>query len=89
MQPYGWSFTLNQGESMKLYKNLSGNSGVKAFEIGLDFIRIQFHDGPVYLYTYQSASPDSVDKLKQLAKAGKGLSTFLNQHPLVRRGYVR
>jgi len=74
---------------MELYKNLSGDSGVKAFEIGPDYIRVQFHDGVLYLYTYQSAGRDSVDQMKQLAKAGKGLCTFLNQHPLARHGFVR
>ena len=36
---------------MEPYKNLSGNSGVVAYETGPDFIKVQFSDGGVYVYT--------------------------------------
>jgi len=74
---------------MELYKNISEDSGVRSFEIGPDFIEVQFHDGGTYLYTDQSAGRDNVEQMKRLASAGKGLSTFISQHPLVRNGYVR
>ena len=34
---------------MERYQNLGGNSGVVAYEIGQDFIRVQFSDGSIYL----------------------------------------
>ena len=74
---------------MEPYKKLSGNSGVESFEIGPDFIRVQFHGKPPYLYTDQSVGHENVEQMKHLARAGKGLSTFISQHPQVRDGYVR
>jgi hypothetical protein len=74
---------------METYKNLSGNSGVESFEIGPDFVRVQFHDKPSYLYTDQSVGHENVEEMKRLARAGTGLSTFITQHPEVRDGYVR
>ena len=35
---------------MQHYKNLGGDSGVSAFELGEDYIKVQFNDGSVYLY---------------------------------------
>lgn len=47
---------------MENYKNLSGDSGVKAYELGNDSISIEFSDGAVYRYTYQSAGKRNVEK---------------------------
>jgi len=74
---------------MRPYLNLSGNSGVREYEPGPDFIRVQFHSGDLYLYTYESAGRDNVEEMKRLAVAGKGLSTFISQHREVRNGYMR
>ncbi len=64
---------------MEIYKNLNGNSGVTAYELGSDSITIEFTDGAVYQYTYQSAGKRNVEKMKKLAVAGKGLSSFVAQ----------
>lgn len=65
---------------MKPYKSKSGKkSGVVAYETGLDFIVVQFSHGDVYSYTYQSAGKATVEKMKKLALAQKGLSTFIAQ----------
>jgi hypothetical protein len=74
---------------MQPYMNLSGDSGVRAYEVGPNFIRVQFQNGDPYRYTYESAGRDNVERMKQLAASGKGLSTFISQHPSVRSGYVR
>ncbi len=63
---------------MDLYRNIAGNSGVKAYEIGPDYITVEFSDGAVYRYTYASAGRENVERMKGLARAGQGLSTFLN-----------
>lgn len=65
---------------MRPYKNSAGNSGVMAFDIGKDHIRVQFVDGPIYLYSYKSAGKAIVEQMKKLALAGKGLSTFISTH---------
>ncbi len=63
---------------MERYKNLGGNSGVAAFEIGPDFIRVKFHDGTVYLYTYASAGSRNIERMKRLARNGQGLNSFID-----------
>ena len=60
---------------MENYQNLDGNSGIKAYEVGRHSITIEFNDGTVYLYTYQSAGRENVEKMQELAKSGKGLNS--------------
>jgi hypothetical protein len=49
---------------MNSYKNLSGNSGVVAYEIDAQSIKVQFNDpkSSIYLYTYQSAAATTLRK---------------------------
>ena len=63
---------------MEPYKNLHGNSGVSSYEIGEDKITVQFTDGTVYLYTYESAGSTHIEKMKALALSGRGLNSFIN-----------
>ena len=65
---------------MERYKNLSGSSGVSAYEIGTDSITVQFNDGWYYLYTNGSAGSGNISQMKQLAIAGRGLNSFINTH---------
>lgn len=70
---------------MELYKNLGGNSGVSAYEIGDESITVQFNSGAVYLYTYKSAGSSNIETMKSLAMAGKGLNSFIMRN--VKEGY--
>jgi len=72
---------------MHPYKNSKDNSGVIAYEIGDDYIIAQFQDGRIYLYNYKSAGKASIEKMKALARAGEGLTTFINQ--VVRDRYAK
>ena len=72
---------------MEHYKNLGGDSGVVAYEIGPGSITVQFKDGSVYLYTDQSAGAASIAEMQRLAKAGQGLNSFINR--VVKKGYAR
>ncbi len=63
---------------MQPYRNIAGSSGVKAFEIGADYITVEFSDGSTYRYTYASAGRENVEHMKGLAEAGQGLNAFLN-----------
>lgn len=65
---------------MRRYKNLDGNSGVRAYSIQPDSITVQFADGASYLYTYASAGKSNIEEMKFLAENGRGLSTFISQH---------
>jgi hypothetical protein len=64
---------------MTPYKNLSGKSGVVAYELGTDSINIEFVGGAVYRYDYDHAGRDAIQAMKMLAEAGEGLSTFISQ----------
>jgi hypothetical protein len=74
---------------MERYRNLSGDSGVDAYEIGDDFVAVRFGSGVVYWYTEASVGPQHVVALKRLARRGQGLSTYISQHADVREGYAR
>jgi hypothetical protein len=63
---------------MPRYKNRSGESGVIAYEAGKDHIIVQFIDGEKYLYSYKRPGKLFVERMKKLAAAGKGLSTFIS-----------
>jgi hypothetical protein len=70
---------------MERYKNLSGKSGILAYELGDDYIKIEFEDGATYLYTYTSTGKENVEAMKALAVQGEGLTTYINQY--IRKGY--
>ena len=63
---------------MKPYKNINGNSGVIKYEVGDDFIRVQFSTGAIYSYTYDSAGESNIEHMKMLAQKGSGLNSFIN-----------
>lgn len=65
---------------MKRYKNLEGHSGVSAYEAGQESISIEFNHDAVYLYTYASAGKRTIETMKRLAEAGKGLSTYISRY---------
>ncbi len=72
---------------MQHYKNLSGESGVLAYEIGDRDITIRFSGGERYLYTDQSAGADNITEMQRLATLGSGLSTYISQ--VVKERYAR
>ena len=62
---------------MERYLNLDGKSGVLCYELGSDYIIVQFKDYGVYTYTYRSAGQYNVERMKELAIAGKGLNHYI------------
>ncbi|RDZ26624.1 hypothetical protein [Lysobacter silvisoli] len=72
---------------MERYRNLSGRSGVAAYELGDDRIAVVFVDGARYLYTQRSAGARHVAQMQRLAVAGRGLSGYISRH--VRERYER
>lgn len=71
---------------MKKYKG-SKESGVSAYEIGPDWIKVKFKDETVYTYSYTSAGRIHVETMKDLATKGEHLSTYINRY--VRELYVK
>ncbi|WP_144147845.1 hypothetical protein [Paraburkholderia sp. BCC1884] len=74
---------------MERYRNISGDSGVEAYEIGDDFVKLRFRTGGVYWYTEASVGARHLAALKRLARRGQGLSTYISQHTEVSAGYAR
>ncbi|CAG4887410.1 hypothetical protein R70241_00424 [Paraburkholderia saeva] len=75
---------------VETYLNRSGDSGVSAYEIGDDFIAVQFRpSGDVYWYTRASVGARHLAAMKDLALKGRGLSTYISAHPDVREGYAK
>jgi hypothetical protein len=65
---------------MKTYKNLSGNSGVVAYEIGRTFIKIKFEgESGIYTFDYKRPGKQQVETMKTLAAKGEGLSTYISK----------
>lgn len=67
--------------TMEKYKNRSGDSGVYAYTIGADYIIVQFRTSATpYTYSYARAGARHVEAMKKLARAGKGLSSYITRH---------
>ena len=72
---------------MECYSHLDGDSGVTHYECGPDFIRVRFRNGSTYVYDHARPGAQHVEHMKELARAGKGLSTYVGQ--VVRTSYAR
>ena len=75
------TFVLQQERNMKKYHNKAGNSGVTAYEIGKDYIKVWFvgHEDP-YIYNYVKPGKEHVEQMKRCALAGEGLSTYISKY---------
>lgn len=63
---------------MERYRNLNGDSGVAAYEIHPDSIRVQFNNtAKVYAYSYARAGREHVEQMKRLAAGGSGLNSYI------------
>ena len=69
------------------YRNLNGDSGVTYFAVGDDFLAVQFGDPTVYVYDYVQPGREHVEKMKELAVAGRGLGTYISKY--VRKAFAR
>lgn len=72
---------------MEIYRDIDGDSSVSAYEIGHDFIIVQFTTGGKYLYNYSVTGSNHVQNMINLAKAGNGLNGYINRY--VKRAYAR
>lgn len=65
---------------MEPYSNLSGQSGVLAYQLGNEYIIVQFKTGQYvfYKYTNVSAGGPVVERLKALAVQGSGLNSYIS-----------
>lgn len=63
---------------MQRYLNVDGDSNIEAYEIGTTYIDVKFFGtAKVYRYSYYSAGKANVEKMKELAREGNGLNSFI------------
>ncbi len=72
---------------MQHYQNLSGKSGVSNYAISDDAILVEFRSGATYLYTEAQVGKTNFSAMQDLAKQGKGLSTFIAQQ--IRKTFMK
>lgn len=66
---------------MERYRNKGGDSGVYAFEIGENYIKVKFNGTTrTYTYSYRKAGARHVDNMKSLAILGSGLNSYINKY---------
>lgn len=63
---------------MEGYLDLDNDSGVVSYEVGDTYIRVKFSGTvKIYTYSYRSAGIEKVERMKQLAKSGDGLNSYI------------
>ncbi len=72
---------------MERYANTNGTSGVSSYEIGTDYIWVEFTTGSIYEYTYASAGRNHIENMKTLAQSGSGLNSYIMKY--VKKNYSR
>jgi hypothetical protein len=78
--------SFNKREHMERYRNIGGDSAVRAYQIGDDSIQVQFTDLSVYLYNNRSTGSTNIEHMKALAMAGQGLNSFISR--VVKKAYA-
>ena len=71
---------------MTPYKDISGDSGIVAYEIEGDSITIEFRKGGTYRYDANKPGAGHVSVMKGLAQSGDGLNTYINKN--VRKNFA-
>ena len=66
---------------MQPYFDINGNSNVLCYDIGTNYIDVQFRGTPKeYRYSYSSAGANNVETMKSLARQGHGLNSYINKN---------
>ena len=65
---------------MRPYGGHAKKHGVLAYEISPDGIDVEFTSGWIYHFGNAKPGPLRVERMKQLAESGHGLSTFISKH---------
>jgi len=64
--------------SLQPYLDVTGKSGIVGYDLDQeDAITVYFKNGEQYNYTYDSAGEENVQTMKDLAKNGSGLNSFI------------
>jgi hypothetical protein len=73
---------------MKPYTDRSGKSGVVSYRDHAEGIDVLFGDDIVYRYDYATTGREHVERMKWLARAGKGLASYINRNTDVRERHA-
>ncbi len=65
---------------MRRYGDPEGTSSIRAFELSVDSITVEFSDGTVFLYNHSSTGLANVQQMKQLALNGQGLDHYITHY---------
>lgn len=71
---------------MEQYKDINGDSGVAAYEIGSGSITVQFLKGDTYLFNDSKPGAEHVAEMQRLAQTGDGLNAYINK--FMRKNYA-
>lgn len=69
---------------MEKYSNRSGNSPITHYQIGDDRVIVWFKTGKSYSYSYRKAGRTNVERMKVLARNGKGLSAYITKNVMTK-----
>lgn len=60
------------------YKDINSDSNIDSYQIAENYIEIKFRRTyDVYKYSYSSAGKNNVEKMKELARCGDGLNSYI------------
>lgn len=65
---------------MTPYGGAAKRRGVRAYHIKDHAIDVEFTSGWVYHFSYSKPGPLRVERMKELAESGHGLSTFISKY---------
>lgn len=65
---------------METYANLSGNSGVRRFEVRSNGIVVEFKGRSRYFYSTTRPGRSHVEQMVERATAGVGLNTYISKY---------
>ena len=65
---------------MTEYRNENGNSGIVGFEIGDDYIDVQFKNGGIYRYKESIIGRLQFLNMQAAAMLGSGLNGIINRY---------
>jgi hypothetical protein len=72
---------------MKSYTDINGDSGIRAYDYGGDWIKVEFKYGGTYEYRSAKIGARHLDTMKKLADSGDGLNSYINTNSDVKSGY--
>ena len=66
---------------MTKYQNYGGSSNVESYRLGTTFIDVKFFKTQkIYRYSYDSAGKEKVEAMKDLARKGRGLNSYIMRY---------